>query len=221
MKLISNKASFAIGEGEYEVASSTALKRGQVVKLSGGKVVSAATGETGAILGVCLENHKGSFDLLDPRANGTAVKVADSPSLVFASPAPEITATAGTTTTVSASALGSFADDAFNGGYARLKSKAANSTNGGTPGALYSVSDYDGTNKKLTLGVTLSGAVSVGDVYEVFPPIGACIGALDSGALKLALGSATSSFALRVVGWDTARGLVYLMADKHLYGNKN
>lgn len=206
MKIFCEKGNQIINEKAYSTAST--LKRGQVVKLSGGSAAAASASETAQLLGICLENKTGS------------VRVADGPALVFMCPAPEITVTTGSVTTVSASALGSFSDDAFNGGKLMLTYKASGSTNSGSIGDSYSVSDYDGTDKEFTLGTTLTGAPVAGDKYRVFPPIGSCLGALSSDSESLVLTTATANFSIRVVGWDLKNRAVYLMANSHVYGNK-
>lgn len=217
MEIIKDKSAAIIPEGEYDVAASAVLRRGQVVVLTNGKAAAAGASQSGAILGVCLENHTGEASLLDPRADGTRVRVADGPATIYACPAPVVTATGGSTTTVVDTALAAFADDAFNTGKLKLVSHAASSTNGGAPGTVYGISDYAGSSKTFTLDQTLSGAVTAGDRYEVYPPIGASLGALDADGEKLTLNTAASDFVLKVVGHDVARGRIYLMAKLHVY----
>ena len=65
----------------YPVGTSTALSAGEVVKLSAGLVVAAAANETGPILGIAAENHPGSADALNVRANGAEILVYDNPDL--------------------------------------------------------------------------------------------------------------------------------------------
>lgn len=217
MEIIKDKSAAIIPEGEYDVAASAVLRRGQVVVLTNGEVTAADAAQSGAILGVCLENHTGEASLLDPRADGTRVRVADGPATIYACPAPIVTATGGSTTTVVDTALAAFADDAFNTGKLKLVSRAASSTNGGAPGTVYGIADYAGSSKTFTLDQTLSGAVTAGDRYEVYPPVGASLGALDADGEKLTLNTAASDFVLKVVGHDVARGRIYLMAKLHVY----
>ena len=219
MELIQDKSTAIIPEGEYDVASNTVLRRGQVVVLTDGKVTAADASQSGAILGICLENHTGEASYLDPRANGVRIRVADGPNTIFACPAPVITATGGSTTTVADTALATFADDAFNGGVLKLLARAASSTNSGAIGTVYGISDYTGTSKTFTLDETLAGAVAAGDQYEVYPPIGSSLGSLDTNRDRLTLGSAASDFALKVVGHDVPNGRIYLMAKIHIYAS--
>ena len=76
----------------YEIDKATNVTAGAVVKLSGGKVVLAAAGETGPILGIAAENHPGADDAMNLRANGTEILVYDNPELIFECKAPEFAA---------------------------------------------------------------------------------------------------------------------------------
>lgn len=204
---------------EYPIAAATAIKRGQVVKLSGGAVISAAAAETGAILGIAAENHPGTADVLNPRANGEAILVYDSPLLIFECPAPQITAASGTAATVTAasgSIAAAIADDAFNGGVIQLKSKAAGSANTEVVGEIFTVTDYD--KATLTLTHAAAGTACAGDVYRVYPPVGSAFCALDSNFEKAVI-SASGAASLRVVGHDTERGRLRMMAAVHTLGN--
>lgn len=214
MKIYTDKISALAHESSYP-AHAGALRRGQVVVLSGNTVQPAQAEQTNAILGICLEN------LGTGHPAGAHVRVADSPSTVYICDAPQITASSGSTTTVGATALAAFADDAFNGGVLKFISAGASSTNTASPGDLFSISDYSATNKTFTFEETLSGAVKSGDKFQVFPPIGSSLGALNTSIDGIVLTTATSNFALRVVGWDTQAGKLLLMANTHIFGNKN
>ena len=84
----------------YPIAAATAISAGEVVKLSAGLVVAAAAAETGAILGIAAENHPGTADALNARANGTEILVYDNPELIFECPVPVIAAASGSATTI-------------------------------------------------------------------------------------------------------------------------
>ena len=215
MNPYTDKTSALIHDSRYPAAEGVALHRGQVVILAENTVKPATAQQTGAILGICLDNLDAGH------AADAMVCVADSPSTIFTCDAPEITVTSGTTSTVSDTTLATFTDDAFTGGALKFIRAAASGTNTTAPGTVYSVSDYTASNKTFTLGSTLSVAAASGDVYQVFPPIGASLGALNSTLDALILTTATSNFALRVVGWDTQAGKLLLMANVHLYGSKN
>ncbi len=206
---------------EYDIASDTAIAEGQLVKLSGGLVVAAAAGETGAVLGVAAESHSGSPDALDPRADGTKLLVIDDPDAVYRCKAPEVTALAdGSATSIKVTALKVFAADDFNGGYVKLVRKASESTNTEAIGTVRRITDFaldDATPTMGILTVESGGTPGAGDVYELYPPVGFSKGNLDAGISTLVL-SATNNLPLRVVGHDRALGGLNLMVAKHVFG---
>lgn len=206
-------------EKDYPIAAATAIKEGQVVKLSGGLVVLAAAGETGAILGVAKENHTGVADAFNVRNNGTVIRVLDSPATVFEAPAPRVTATSGTTNTMAATGVASMADDDFNGGYMKLVSKGASSTNTDPVGTIYPITDYTNSSRTFTTTKTAGGAHTAGDIFEIYPPNGFQKGNLDSGISKLIL-SATAALPFKSYGEDMDRGMTYHVAALHANANK-
>jgi len=203
----------------YPIASATAVARGQVVKLSAGLVVSAAAAETGAILGVAAENHPGTADVLDPRANGTEILVYDNPGLIFECPAPVITAASGSATTVVPAAGdvdSSSANDAFNDSVLVLISKAAESANTDPVGKRIPVTDY--TASGTVIAKASGGVPSAGDKYEVYPTLGAAVGgvaSLDSATLSRLVLTAKGASVIRVVGHDFDRHMLRCMAALH------
>ena len=200
---------------EYDVAYNADIKEGQLVKLSESKAVSAAAAETGALLGVAAENHSGAADALDPRANGTKLLVIDDPSAVFQCKAPEVTASGGSATTLVFTAGQYFAADDFNGGYVKLVSKAAGSTNTDAIGTVRAISDYAVTaSTSGTFTITSGGTPYSGDVYAVFPPVGFAKGNLDSARSGIVL-SASANLPLRVIGNDIGAGRINVMIRKH------
>lgn len=222
MKPINDKSGSEVtAVNEYPIETNTAVRLNQVCKLSGGIVVAAAQGETGAILGVAAEDHPGTADAFNLRADGKKLKVYDSPTQVFSSTAPRLTATGGTTTTlvVNDATLAAFADDDFNGGYMKLVSKAVASTNTDSIGTVYPITDFTIATKTFTTTQTAGGAITAGDVFEIYPPIGFSKGNLASTLDKLIL-SATAALAMKVVGYDTELGKVKMEAALHEFGNK-
>ena len=203
---------------EYDVARSTAIAEGQVVKLSDGLVVPVATPETGAILGVAAESHSGVADALNPRANGARILVIDDPGAVYQCKAPEVAQSDGTasatTLIATAATLATFADDDFNGGYVRLVRKAADSTNADPVGRVRRITDFTAATNTFTL--ESGGTPCEGDVYAVFPPVGFAKGGLGSAHDTLGLRAATA-LPMRVVGGDRALGTVWLAAKKHVF----
>lgn len=203
-----------ISAREYKVAPDADIKEGSLVKLSGGMVVAAAAAETGALLGVAAENHSGSADALDPRADGDRLLVVDDPAAVYQCAAPCVTATGGTATTLVATGIAVFADDDFNGGSVKLVSKAAGSANTDAVGTVRAITDFAASDKTFTL--PSGGAPSAGDVYAVFPPVGFAKGSLNAGRDGVVL-SATASLPLRVIGADEALNRISVMVKKHVF----
>ena len=197
---------------EYDIAAGTAIKEGQVVKLSAGLVVSTAAGETGAVLGVAAESHSGQADALSPRENGEGLMVYDAPGAIFQCAAPEVTVTSGSDTTLVATGIASFVNDDFNGGFVKLLRKAANSTNTDLIGQVRRITDFVADSKTFTL--ESGGVPYAGDVYAVFPPIGFARGNLSADRTGLVL-TASASLALKVVGRDLTLDKINVKARKH------
>jgi hypothetical protein len=200
---------------EYDIATSTAIVEGQVVVLSAGLVTAGAVDQTGAILGVAAESHSGSADALNPRSNGTKIKVFDGPHAVFRCPAPVITATGGTATTVIDTGVDAFSDDTFNGGYLKLLSKAAASTNTDLVGSVRRITDYTAVSNTFT--AASGGTPTAGDQYAVFPPMGTAM-SLDSTIQKLDI-TDDDGTALKVVGRIEGTNEILVMAVFHALGN--
>lgn len=199
----------------YPIAAAAAISQGQVVKLSAGLVAAAAAAETGAILGIASETHSGSFDALNPRSNGTELLVCDNPGLLFECHAPTVKAASGSATTVVAASnevASTIADDAFNGGVLVLVRKAAASTNTDPVGARITVTDY--AKSGTTFTKPSGGTPAAGDEYELYPPVGSAVCALDANAQKLIV-SATGATSIRVVGHDIERHMLRCMAAVH------
>lgn len=202
----------------YPIDAATVIDAGAVVKLSAGKVVLAAAAETGGILGVAAEFHSGKEDALNLRANGTQILVCDNPTLIFECPAPTIKAASGSATTIvpeTGDVDASAADDAFNNAVLVLKSKAASSTNTDAVGTQIVVTDYAKTGTVMTKAS--GGTPGAGDVYEVYPVIGAAIGGIASlGDKRLGISLKTvGATKLRCIGHDYDRGKIRLMAIGH------
>ena len=191
----------------YPIDATTEIQAGAVVKLSAGKVVLAAAAETGGILGIAAEFHSGKEDALNLRANGEWIRVCDNPTLIFECAATIVPETGD----VDASA----ADDAFNNAVLVLKSKAASSTNTDALGTQIVVTDYAKTGTVMTKAS--GGVPGAGDVYEVYPVIGAAIGGVASlGDKRIGITLKTvGATKLRCIGHDYERGTIKLMAIGH------
>ena len=206
----------------YPIAANTDIEAGQVVKLSGGLVVSAIAAETGALLGIAAENHSGVADALNARNNGIEILVYDNPELIFECPAPKFAAASGSATTIvptSGAVDANAADDSFNGCVAVLSKKAASSTNTDPEGKRITVTDY---TKSGTVMTKASGGIpSAGDIYELYPVIGAAVGgiaSLDSTDFTKLVITAKGATKLKCVGHDYARHMIRLMAVEHSMG---
>lgn len=191
-------------EREYDIAADTVVTVGQVVKLVNGLVAPAAVGETGAILGYAAESHMGADDALNLRATGTRITVQDGPGAVAESPAPVLTATGGTATTVTAGGVAAFAADAFKGGYVK-----------GPEGHVRRVTASAVTGGVLTLTVDKGSVPAAGEGFVLFPPVGFSGGNLSAEGTKLVL-TATAALPIQVTGRDEDRTMIRTMAVKHL-----
>jgi len=207
---------------KYPIATSTAISLGQVVKLSAGKVISAIAAETAAILGIAAENHPGSADALNARANGEDILVYDNPELIFECPAPVITAASGSATTIvpaNGDVAAAAANDAFNDSVLLLISKAADSTNTDPIGKKIPVTDYTASGTIITKAS--GGTPSEGDKYEVYPKLGAAVGGiatLDGTYFSTLVLTAKGATKLKCVGHDFERHMIRLMAVEHSLG---
>ena len=196
----------------YEIDKATNVTAGAVVKLSGGKVVLAAAGETGPILGIAAENHPGADDAMNLRANGTEILVYDNPELIFECKAPEFAASGGTATTVTATAsnVACAVADKFNGGKL-IDGK----------GVVRKITDYAQASDTSTFTVNAGSAAASGDKIRLFPPVGTVSAmALSADGSGLVLTGAGLS-KVKVVGHDLVRGMVRLMAVEHSLGVEN
>lgn len=207
-----------ISAREYDIAYNTDIKEGSLVKLSEGKVVAAGAAETGALLGVAAENHSGAADALDPRADGTKILVIDDPDTIYQCAAPQVTASGGSATTLVFTAGQYFAADDFNGGYVKLVSKVADSTNIDKIGQVRPITDYSVTSSTSgTFTLPSGGTPNAGDVYAVFPPVGFAKGNLDTNRTGLVL-TASASISVRVIGNDIPRDKINVQVKKHVFG---
>ncbi|MDR3599376.1 MAG: hypothetical protein P4L49_02655 [Desulfosporosinus sp.] len=221
MKVIYDQSgSQVMAMNEYDIASGTAIALDQVVKLSSGKVISAAVGELNPILGIAAENHPGTVDAFNPRANGTRIKVYDGPMEIYECYAPQIVATGGSTTTFVASTVAGFADNDFVGGYMKLMAKGATSTITDGVGTIYPVTGSTAASGTFTTTTTINGGVTAGDTFAIFPPVMFQKGNFDTNIIKLVL-TASAALPVRVANSDTARNTIQFEPSLHLFGNKN
>ena len=154
---------------EYDIAQTTDIKEGTLVKIAAGLVV--ACDGTSAPIGVAAETHSGVADALNPRNDGAKILVHDAPDAIFRCAAPRSAATGGTATTVTFSTLAAFADDDFIGGYLKLVKKGAGSTNADAIGTVKRITDsaYATSGTVTTLTVASGATACEGDEFEIYP----------------------------------------------------
>lgn len=196
----------------YPIAADTAIKAGAVVVLSGGLVALAGASLTGPVLGIAAEDHPGTADALNARANGKEIMVYDNPELIFECKAPTFEASGGSATTVTTttSDVATTAADAFNGGF--LVSPK---------GSKRAITDYANSTTTNTFTVDSGETAADGDIYTLYPQIGCAAGwqlSTYRDALNIA---ATGTTKLKVVGHDFDRGMIRLMAVEHSLGVEN
>ena len=203
---------------EYDIAKNTKIYEGQVVTISAGLVTAQGVSATGAILGVAAETHTGTPDPFDARNDGTRLKVYDAPHQIFRCPAPVVTATGGTATTIVAKLAG--AADAYNGGWLKLVKKAEGSTNPDAVGTMYRITDF-ATDSGTGTFTKESGSVPfAGDEYALFMPVGFEGGNLSADGTKIVV-TATASIPLRVVGRIEETNEICVIPAKHVLGKKS
>lgn len=211
---------------EFDIASATAIELGEVV------VMDLATGYVTAIgnadqddpyLGVAAEAHTGVADTLNPRANGTKIKVFCSPTAVFkCKPAVISTADSGTATNWVDGELvagAGFADDSFTGGYLKLTEKAAASTLTIPVGWTGRIKDFTVAAGTVIMETGyLTGNASAGDKALIFPPVGSFGWDLNSDGTNLDI-KAKGGESLQIVDVDTDLEYVYFKFRLHQFGN--
>lgn len=200
---------------EYPIAANTAIERGAVVKLSGGRVVLAGESESGPVLGVAAESHSGQADVLNIRSNGVSILVYDNPGAICECSVPVLTAVSGSAVTLvprSGEISAAAADDTYNGGTLRLIAKGSGSTNTDPLFHESAVTDY--TKSGTVLTKESGGTPCAGDVFEFYPAIGSSVCSLSSHRRNAEL-KAAGAACLQVVGHDKARHCIRVMAVKH------
>lgn len=205
-------------EREFDIATSTVIEKGEVVKLIEGKVVAVGdTDQDDPYLGVAAEAHTGVADTTNPRSNGTRIKVKVSPTAVFkCKPGIISTADSGNGTTWVDAEVGAVVDDKYNGGYLKLTEKAAASTLTDPVGTLYAVTDFATTSGTFT-GV-FAGNVSAGDKALILPPVGSLGWDLNSDGTNLNT-KANGGESIIIVDVDPDLEYVYFMFRLHQFGN--
>lgn len=193
---------------EFDIASNTVIEKGEVVKLVAGFVVAVGdTDQDDPYLGVATEEHDGVADTMNPRANGTRIKVYCSPTAVFkCKPNVISTADSGNTTTwvdgeIVAGA--GFADDDWNGGFLKVKSTTAL-----TDALDKAIRVTDFAVATGTFTGTFTGGVTAADTAVMLPPVGSKGWDFNSDGTELDL-KAKGGESIQIVDVDTDLELVY------------
>lgn len=198
---------------EFDIATTTAIKMGEAVKLSGGFVVSIGeTTQTSPYLGVAAEAHDG---VTTGRQSGGKIKVYCSPTAVFKCvPNAVTTATGGDANTWVDSVLGSVAANTYNGGQLKLKT-ASTLTN--YQNKLVRVATFATTTGTFTSTGNFVGSTAVGDTAIILPPIGSTAFKFNANnATNLNL-KASGGSSLLIVRVDTDNETVYWKFAKHQF----
>lgn len=151
----------------HKIASLTSIEKGELVKKTGGLVVSYAPGidiEHDYLLGVSAENHDG---ITTGRNTGTEIKIYDNPNDVFEYITKEvITATGGSETTFIDSNLKFKNDNDLEGGYLELVNCQSDSRLNKNR---IKINSYDKDTGTITLAETLNSVLASGDTAYICP----------------------------------------------------
>ena len=193
---------------QFDIATTTAIERGEVVKLTEAKVV-AVSGDTTAVLGVSKDPHDGSSD----GQKGTKIAVYVSPTAVFkCTPATTFTASASTTTNaIYCTALAGVENGALNGGYV----KVLTATTKALEGTVIAITDFVKANGV----ITAAGAFTAGDTFLVFPPVGSQAFCLDSDGTNLDLTDDAGTIVTIVSTDPYDSESVEVMFSEHVFGS--
>lgn len=199
-------------EKDFYIATGTVIEKGEVVKLVENAVVAVGdTDQDDPYLGVAAEDHDG---VTAGRQVGTTIRVFCSPSAVFyCKPNILSTADSGNTTTWVDGELSAIANDAYNGGYLKVKSAAAltNAIN-----KAIRITDFVTSTGTFT-GV-FTGGVTAGDTALILPPPGSFGWDLNSDGTNLDT-KAAGGESIQIVDVDTDLEFVYIKFRLHQFAN--
>lgn len=200
---------------EFYIASSTAIEKFELVKLTPGTGVVAVAGTDfdDPFLGSSLEAHDGSSENQD----GTSIKVACSPMQVYQLESTEAqTLTGGSTTTAVIAGLLPQTDNLWIGGYVEVVSCAS-----GIPaGTMIPITDSTGATGTLTFAAQ-SSAFAADDTIIIHPgklAIGEYGWDLNSDGTDIDYTSSGGE-ALVLVDTDAANKKAYFAPRLHQFGN--
>ncbi len=210
---------------EFDIAAATAIELGEVVKLdlaTGYVVAVGDVDQDDPYLGVAAEAHTGAADTLNPRSNGTKIKVYCSPTAIFkCKPAIISTCDSGTATNWVDGELVAgtgFADDSFSGGYIKLTEKAAASTLTIPVGWIGRIKDFTVAAGTVIMETSaLTGAASAGDKALILPPFASYGWDLNSDGTNIDL-KAKGGESITIIDVDPVTEYVYFRFRLHQLG---
>jgi hypothetical protein len=217
-RFVRNEANRVGNPRKYQIASNTAIEKGEVVKLTNGLVVAIGDADQDdPYLGISAVAHDGAT--ADGVQTATEILIYDDPNDVFAVyPTAYLTATGGSTTTFVDSSILPATDDIFNGGAIKIRTCAADST---LVGRVIKISDFTGSGGTITLAETLPAAFAAGDTAYLCPgprAIGQFGWDLNSDGDDINWESSGGE-SLVFVGSDIINFEVYFKLRLHLKGN--
>ena len=198
---------------EFDVADATAIKKGELVRLSAGYLVAGGADYTTPYLGVAAQDKAASDGQLrlPVYCSPTAVFKADPISTVVSG------SPSSTVWTDSVNLLNSTAD-AANGGKLKITDKADAATGTFPVGKIVPIVD-SATNTLTGASGAFPGNTTVGDTALFFPPISA-LGATATATNGTGLvWAATTGTAIRVVDHDLDGNKVLVQLKLHAFAN--
>jgi len=197
---------------DMPIEKTAKIEKGQIVKISLGKVVNASPG---SYLGVANETHTGKHDPFNPRSNGEFINVIISPRAIYSTKPPvlEFMMEGLSETTALSPTFPSYNNTDFIGGYLILLSKGNTSTNKDNIGSVREITDF--VKNTLTLTLTAGGKIGVGDKYAFLPPIGFKKLEMDTACANIRLTDTTTA-EFTVTGHDLKNGELHVMCRNNL-----
>ncbi len=186
---------------DYDIASATCIYKGQVVGVKNSLIVSVHSADY--VVGVAEEDHTGTADMLNPRNNGTKIRVNMAPDAVYTTAAPNQYVTTGSTATkICISALN--VSSGMTSGSLVLVSKGSGSTNTDKIGKVRTISACSVADNVATVTVSSGGTACSGDVYAYVPHIGTDM-TVDLGGMGVVQYDSSSTVKAKVVFTDAEK----------------
>jgi len=196
----------------FPIATGTVIEKGEIVLLTTGFITAIGDVEQNdPYLGMATEGHDGATAGRDV---GLEILVSCGPTAVFKCK-PNITSTAdsGNTVTWVDAEVTAVANDAYNGGWLKLKTTSAITL---PIEKLMPITDF--TTSTGTFAGVYTGGVTTGDTAIILPPFGSHTFDLDSDGTNINL-KADGGESINIVDVDTELEEVYFMLRLHQFGN--